>query len=530
MADVLNLIENKPTDSEILETMLARLPDGIDRNVGSLAYDFLAPLSIQFAALPDQTGLAMAIAFVETSYDRFLELATQDFGITRLPAEKATAEVTFTGASGTGLPLGTAVSTVSTANTPAVQFLTTEAATIPGAGAITVPVEATIAGADGNIGAGTITRLVTPIPGVTAVTNDDAASGGTDTEDDDSLKARYAVRVQDPSSSGNRGDYSTEALKVPGVGKVSVVPVWDGPGTVLILIVDDDGQAESQSIVDAVQDAIAPPFENIREAEGFTLSGFYPDDLGDDTGTSIASDPFPSPPDTADDTGFESVLQAPGVWRADVRAKLSAASVLSQLTVTVYNVTQSAIAKTRAGGLIDATVTINGADIETSFTTLDGPEFYWNGTDVLELQIVRLTGGDGTLWIDNVFYRSTFSTEFGDEFAPIGARVTCRAPEEVAANVAATLDLISGTDIADVEAAFDAAFTAYLEGIALESGPTGTDEEANDVRYFGVGNLILGIAGVRAINSGTLLINGVAADLVIDSDQIAVLGTTALTV
>ncbi len=61
---------------------------------------------------------------------------------------------------------------------------------------------------------------------------------GAEAESDEALRARYLARVQTPSSGGNVSDYKNWALEVSGVGAVKVNPLWNGPGTVKVVLVD----------------------------------------------------------------------------------------------------------------------------------------------------------------------------------------------------------------------------------------------------------------------------------------------------
>jgi len=49
---------------------------------------------------------------------------------------------------------------------------------------------------------------------------------------------------------------------VPGVGGVYPIPLADGPGTVTVLITDSNGQPANQTLIDAVQQHIAPDGRN----------------------------------------------------------------------------------------------------------------------------------------------------------------------------------------------------------------------------------------------------------------------------
>lgn len=105
--------------------------------------------------------------------------------------------------------------------------------------------------------------MVSPIDGVTGVTNDEDATGGAEEEDDDSLRERIMAvdRTGELSYVGNDSDYIRWAQEVDGVGSVIVVPEWQGAGTgtVKLIIMDTNGGAASQTVLTNVYNHIMQP-------------------------------------------------------------------------------------------------------------------------------------------------------------------------------------------------------------------------------------------------------------------------------
>ncbi len=117
-------------------------------------------------------------------------------------------------------------------------------------------VEAVEAGEAYNVGAGEITNTVSAIAGLSSFSNA-AAAGGADAETDDSLLERLNTRLQTPAASGNAYQYRQWALEVDGVGDARVLPLWDGAGTVKVLLVDADKQPVDSGVTDACAAYIA---------------------------------------------------------------------------------------------------------------------------------------------------------------------------------------------------------------------------------------------------------------------------------
>lgn len=173
---------------------------------------------------------------IDTAEGAYLERYASIWGVPRLPAAFAAGNVTFTGTSGSVVPAGTELQRADG------QVYATTADVTLASGTGTTAVQAAVAGAAGNADAGVSLSLTAPIAGVnTAATV--AAGGlsqGADVEDDDGLRSRILRRIQEPPHGGNRADYISWALEVPGVTRAWCFPLELGPGTVTVRFVRDD--------------------------------------------------------------------------------------------------------------------------------------------------------------------------------------------------------------------------------------------------------------------------------------------------
>lgn len=237
-------------------------PAWVDIRQGSLYYLATQPSVIEFASAYDRINEAIAAGILATSWGQRLDLHAASYGEERLAATRAVGFVTFTGATGTLIGTGARVGPVQTE--PDIEppiFETTASGTIPAGagnvGTLTLAVAALNAGAEGNITANTVTFLHTGIAGVTAINNAAAFSSGSDLETDDALKERLKLMFQGRGS-GTVADYAREALKWPGVGRVFVEPVWNGPGTVRLHILDDWGNPTGGTVHTDLQTHLDP--------------------------------------------------------------------------------------------------------------------------------------------------------------------------------------------------------------------------------------------------------------------------------
>lgn len=136
------------------------------------------------------------------------------------------------------------------------QFKATETKEITEIG--TVEAECLTAGTVGNVPVNQITDFITYKGNFTAVTNVTAFSGGYAEETKEELYERYVSDISEPIVSGNDNFYKKEILNVAGVGKVKIKPLWNGDNTVKGIIIGNNGEPASDSLVSAVQDYIDP--------------------------------------------------------------------------------------------------------------------------------------------------------------------------------------------------------------------------------------------------------------------------------
>uniref|UniRef100_UPI00258D04FB baseplate J/gp47 family protein n=1 Tax=Megamonas sp. TaxID=2049033 RepID=UPI00258D04FB len=100
------------------------------------------------------------------------------------------------------------------------------------------------------------TKIPMSIYGVSAVTNKNSAYDGFDEETDEELLERLLFKVQKPATSGNPYHYVQWATEVTGVGGVKVIRLWNGPGTVKVIITDANNGIASEDLIEKVKNHI----------------------------------------------------------------------------------------------------------------------------------------------------------------------------------------------------------------------------------------------------------------------------------
>lgn len=220
---------------------------------GTFAFDDLAANSVEFQNIQAEMELLIEAMFPQSSWGEYLDLLADELGngMKRRAATKAVVVLTLSGTAGTEVNSGALFATDGKIN-----FITTEDCTIGEDGFCTVKAEAQAAGKEGNVKAGTIVKIPVSIYGVSAVTNKEDAYNGYDEETDDSLRERLLFRLRHPVTSGNANEYVDWAESVGGVGAAKCIPLWNGNGTVKVIIVDANNEQANDELLNAVKNYI----------------------------------------------------------------------------------------------------------------------------------------------------------------------------------------------------------------------------------------------------------------------------------
>ena len=215
--------------NRILENTSA---NNLDTREGSVSFNLLAPLAEELAKAYISMGDILNLAFIEDTFGEYLEKRVNEFGIYRKDGEKATGAIKVTGIDDTFIGNGTIV----TSN--GLEYIVLNDIVLSDED--TLYVEAMEIGYKYNLPAGSTFELAEPIFGIETLVNEIAFENGVDVETDEELRERFKYTIQNPRTSGNVNDYKSWALECDGVGRVKVYPLWNGNGTVKVLIIGND--------------------------------------------------------------------------------------------------------------------------------------------------------------------------------------------------------------------------------------------------------------------------------------------------
>ncbi len=247
--------------------MLSKAPSDISTMEGDFFWSITRPVAEEEYKHRQLMMAFIKLVYLGTSYDGYLDLIGAAIGVIRKDATKTKDTIKIKGVSGTVIQNGKIASTVSTEDNRSIEFQFLESKTIDDTAIVEIQVECTEAGTVGNVKANTITILTTPINGVQSIANDHDFISGTDVESNDDYKKRILEKMQKPETSANKAQYKNWAKEVPGVGDAKVFPLWNGNGTVKVVIINANKKAADSELVQKVKDYIDPEPEGKGEGQ-----------------------------------------------------------------------------------------------------------------------------------------------------------------------------------------------------------------------------------------------------------------------
>lgn len=211
------------TYENILNDMLSRVTTDVDKREGSIIFDAIAPCAYKLAENYFLLNNFIDLIFADTAVGEYLDRIVEVAGISRKQATKSVRLIE----TNTEVALGSRFALEDTT------YIVIERIS-----ATSYKAECEQFGEIGSTYQGALTNLDN-INNLTASLTSILITG-VEKESDIDLRTRYYSKVKLPSTSGNIYDYKKWALEVAGVGDCHVIPLWSGPGTVKVIIVDSN--------------------------------------------------------------------------------------------------------------------------------------------------------------------------------------------------------------------------------------------------------------------------------------------------
>lgn len=235
----------------ILQRMLDRVPDDVDKRPGSIIYDALAPAAAEFTQMYIDLSAGDDLYNVDTATEDYLTRGTAQWGVNRELATYAVRQATFLNSTGVGLD-------VAIGNRFFISDLTYTVTERIGQGLFKVTCET--AGTVGNAPFGAMLP-VEYINDLASAMLYDVLVPGADEETDDQLRERFFVEINEQPFGGNVADYRQMIRALDGVGAVRITPVWQGGGSVKATIMATGHVPPSAALIEQLQEQVDPvPF------------------------------------------------------------------------------------------------------------------------------------------------------------------------------------------------------------------------------------------------------------------------------
>jgi uncharacterized phage protein gp47/JayE len=273
----------------------------LDTTVGSILRAVVEAYSAVAMWLQSLVLNLLAMTRAATSSGADLDSWVGDFGVTRIGAEYADGMARFaryTATSQAVVPVGSIAQTRDGSQQYSVQADATQSTwnadlngyvLPPGITSVLVPVQALLAGADGNAVSGAINTIGSAIPGIDTVTNETAITSGSDAETDPELRARFIQYIASLSKATKGAiGYAVSSSREGLTYQLFENQNYDGSERLgfFFVVVDDGSGQPTEALISSLYNAI----EAVR---GFTIvfAVFSPVTVTADVVMSVATAP-----------------------------------------------------------------------------------------------------------------------------------------------------------------------------------------------------------------------------------------------
>lgn len=250
------------TYEQILEENLLKVPKNIDKREGSIIYDAIAPMALEVSMLYQYIDFLYKNAFASTANRYWLIERAKERGITPYEASKST----IIGKFNKKIDLGEKF-VVEDKYFIISEFLEESE------GLFFYLLQSEGTGREQNIEGG----VLTPVNRISNLTVSEVyrlAIPGENAEDTEDFRERYFETIKFNAYGGNIDDYKYKTKAIEGVGGVKVIPIWNGGGTVKLIITDSENNSPTEELIKDVQEKIDPiPYK--QKGVGIAPIGHY---------------------------------------------------------------------------------------------------------------------------------------------------------------------------------------------------------------------------------------------------------------
>lgn len=242
---------NTETHEVVKSRILTNINSDLAKMEGSTLSNIASGVAIDIAQLYAALSTTEDLVFIKDTFDEFLDTRINEFGLYRKLGERATGEIYIEGVEGTAIDNGTKIEYGGLIYT-VIQDIVLKSDVEQNV----TPVQADDIGLKYNLNANTEFNLIESNSNVTRISNRVQFKGGTERETDDEFRERFVIYMTDKATSGNVADYMQWATSVDGVKDARVYPLWNGNGTVKVVIFGDSNAKVDEQILKNCQNFI----------------------------------------------------------------------------------------------------------------------------------------------------------------------------------------------------------------------------------------------------------------------------------
>ena len=234
------------TYEELLSRALSRVTTDVDKREGSLIMTAIAPVTAEHANIYILLNALAQNGYADTAIRKYLILRTKERGILPYDATQAVLKGKFN----MEIPLDSRFN-LGGLNYKAIAFIESADSFFY------YQMQCETAGTEGNKYFGEISSIEYIDKDLVGELTE-LLIPAEDEEDTEALRARYLNSFKSSAFGGNKQDYKEKVNSLDGVGGTVVIPVWNGGGTVKLIIINSGYNVASTTLVNAVQEAIDP--------------------------------------------------------------------------------------------------------------------------------------------------------------------------------------------------------------------------------------------------------------------------------
>ena len=237
---------------ELRNNFLNNLKNPLSKMEGTFNFDIAATFGITTEEVYKELEFWEKQTFIDTTTeDEYVDKHALMFGVKRRLGTKAKGTVKVTGKANSIIEENTIF-----LNRDGIKYRSLRKEYLSPTGIAEIEIECLSEGKIGNAAIGEITTFEIQNSNIYSVINEKEIINGYDKEPNSVLVARAKEKATRPAHSGNIYDYEQWAKQVDGVGKVLVKPLWNGNGTVKVLVANYNNDIADSSLIQKVRDRI----------------------------------------------------------------------------------------------------------------------------------------------------------------------------------------------------------------------------------------------------------------------------------